>query len=256
MIESGQMSSPRTVVVTGCAAGIGEGVVRRFAGAGDNVVMIDIDKDGLARLEAELTGAGTVVSVPGDVTDAALLDDAVALAVERFGRVDVLVGAAGGHSGAQAAEEVTDETWQKSLDLNLTSAFKSARAVIPVMKQQGSGRIIMVSSATGRMPTTVASSVIHYAVAKAGIMGLVRQLAVELGPHGVTVNAVAPGTTYTPRVERIRTRESLSGIAATIPLGRVAEVEDQVGPIYFLAGADASYLTGVVLDVNGGRVMS
>jgi NAD(P)-dependent dehydrogenase (short-subunit alcohol dehydrogenase family) len=114
----------------------------------------------------------------------------------------------------------------------------------------------MVSSATGRMPTTVASSVIHYAVAKAGIMGLVRQLAVELGPHGINVNAVAPGTTFTPRVERIRTRESLSGIAATIPLGRVAEIEDQVGPIAFLASPDADYLTGVVLDVNGGRIMS
>jgi 3-oxoacyl-[acyl-carrier protein] reductase len=250
-------SPPSTVLVTGAAAGIGEGVARAFAAQGANVVLADLDGDRLEVLAGELRGQAKAVKAARlNVTDTAGVEELVASTCDEFGSVDVLIGAAGGHAGAKPSEEVTDDEWERSLSLNLGSAFKCARAVIPIMKHQRNGRIVLISSATARMPTTVASSVVHYAVAKAGIMGLVRQLAVELGPYSVTVNGVAPGTTYTPRVERIRTIESLGGIAATVPLGRVATVEDQVGPIMFLASEAAKYVTGAVLDVNGGRIMS
>ena len=247
----------RTVLVTGAAAGIGEGVARAFAAQGANLLLMDLDADRLTDLANELSGVAAAVEIaPIDVTQTEDVDKAVGKAVDAFGSVDVLVGAAGGHTGAKSAEQIDDDEWDRSIGLNLGSAFKCARAVIPVMKANRSGRIVFISSATGRMPTMSASSVLHYAVAKAGIMGLVRQLAVELGPFEVTVNAVAPGTTYTPRVQKFRSLESFGEIAASIPLGRVASVDDQVGPIMFLASDAARYLTGVVLDVNGGRIMS
>jgi NAD(P)-dependent dehydrogenase (short-subunit alcohol dehydrogenase family) len=151
--------------------------------------------------------------------------------------------------------EVSDYEWDAGITLNLTSAFKAARAVIPMMKRAGAGRIIMISSASGRMPTTVAAGVCYYAASKAGLLGLTRILALELGPYGITVNAVAPGTTYTDRVARFRSIETFDRIAETIPLGRIGTVEDQVGPILFLASPAARYVTGATIDVNGGRLM-
>lgn len=247
---------PQTVLVTGGATGIGEGVSRAFCEQGATVVVADLDGEGLERLGESLRAApGRVVGSLTDVTDSTAVDGLVSETVAAHGGIDVLVVAAGGYQGAKKAEEVTDDEWERVLLLNLTAAFKVARAVIPVMKDAGSGRIVMISSATGRMPTLAASSVVHYTAAKAGMIGLVKQLALELGPHGVTVNAVAPGTTWTPRVQRLRSPESFADITATIPLERIADVADQIGPIMFLASEAAAYMTGAVLDVNGGRLM-
>jgi NAD(P)-dependent dehydrogenase (short-subunit alcohol dehydrogenase family) len=246
----------RTAIITGAATGIGAGAARGLAAAGANIVLVDLDEDGLEREAGELEGLGArVVGVRADATDTADSTRMVEAALTSFGSVDILVTAAGGHGGAVPTEDLSDEAWEKGIALNLTSTFKSARAVIRPMKDRRYGRIIMISSGSGRMPTMSAPSVSHYAAAKTGILGLARQLAIELGPYEITVNAVAPGTTRTPRVERIRSEESLAKIAGDIPLGRVASVGDQVGPILFLASDAAGYITGATLDVNGGRLM-
>jgi len=251
------MTRRRTSIVTGAAGGIGEGVARGLARRGDGVVLVDLNEERLTVVEAEMKASGaSVISVPTDVTASGDLARMVEAAVAAFGGVEVFVAAAGGHGGAKPAEAVEDEEWEASIALNLTGVFKSARAVIPVMREAGYGSMVFVSSATGQMPTTSMPSVSYYAAGKAGVQGLTRQLAVEFGPYGVTVNAVAPGTTLTDRVRRLRPPEALERIAETIPLGRIAEVEDQVGPILFLTSDEARYITGVTLDVNGGRLMS
>ncbi|MPZ14947.1 MAG: SDR family oxidoreductase [Chloroflexi bacterium] len=246
----------QTVMITGAAAGIGAGVAAGFANLGANLVLADIDEEELASLDNNLTARGVdVLASRTDVTSAAGLKALVNAAVERFSGIDVLVVAAGGFSGSKTIEEVSDEEWEAGVALNLSSAFKTARAVVPVMKRARAGRIIMISSASGRMPTNVAAGVCYYAASKAGLLGLTRVLAIELGPYGVTVNAVAPGTTYTERVAKFRSLETFDRIAETVPLGRISTVEEQVGPILFLASPPARYITGATLDVNGGRLM-
>jgi NAD(P)-dependent dehydrogenase (short-subunit alcohol dehydrogenase family) len=243
-------------MITGAAAGIAAGAASAFAGQGANLVLADINEaalgqlaDGLRRRDVDVLAART------DVTDTVELAGLVEAAESRFGAIDVLVAAAGGFTGSKSVEEVSDDEWEAGIALNLTSAFKTTRAVIPIMKRARAGRIIMISSASGRMPTTVAAGVCYYAASKAGLLGLTRILALELGPFGVTVNAVAPGTTYTERVSRFRSIETFDAIAETIPLGRISAVEDQIGPILFLASPAAGYITGATLDVNGGRLM-
>lgn len=249
-------TGPKTVIVTGAATGIGEGVAREVARQGWNLVLDDLDDQGLQRVADDLAQNGTeVMTSTASVTSTDELAQMVEDVMARFGRIDGLVVAAGGHFGARPTEDLSDEEWESTIALNLTGAFKTARAVIPAMKAASGGRIVMISSATGRMPTMTAQSVSSYAAAKAGVIGFVKQLAVELGPHDITVNAVAPGTTWTQRVEKIRTRESLDTIAAAVPLGRIAEIDDQVGPIVFLLSDASRYMTGCVLDVTGGRIM-
>jgi 3-oxoacyl-[acyl-carrier protein] reductase len=246
----------RTVLVTAGVAGIGGGVTRAFAQHGADVVVADLDGPGLARLELELAELGIgVLARRVDATDSAAIDRLVAEAVERFGGIDILVSAAGGYSGPRGITDVSDEEWESGMALNVTTAFKAIRAVTPVMRTAGRGRIIVLSSASGRQPSMATSSVVYYAAGKAALLGLMRQSAIELGPHGITVNAVAPGTTYTPRLARFRSRDTFEAINRQVPLGRISEVEDQVGPILFLASDAAGYVNGATLDVNGGRLM-
>jgi 3-oxoacyl-[acyl-carrier protein] reductase len=248
-------NAQRTVIVTGAGSGIGEAAARGFVAAGYRTVLADRDLAAAMRVAGDLGSGDNVFTVEADITSSASTRELAAATVQRFGGIDVLVNAAGGHGGGTAIEDITDEEWDRGIALNLTGAFRVAQAVVPAMKKAGRGSIVLVSSAAGRTPTTAAPGVPHYVAAKAGVIGLVKQMAVELGPFGIIVNSVAPGTTYTPRVARIRSEESFSGIAATVPLGRIATVDDQVGPIIFLASDAARYMTGTTLDVNGGRIM-
>jgi len=252
----GSRFAGRTVLVTAGAAGIGGGVARAFAEQGANIVVGDIDAEGLGRLteETEDLGVGVLTRVL-DATDSSEVESLVADTVERFGGVDVLVSAAGGYGGPRSLLEVSDEDWDAGMALNVSTAVRAIRAVAPTMIGAGHGRIIVLSSASGRQPSMSTSSVVYYAAGKAALLGLMRQCAIELGPHGITVNAVAPGTTYTPRLARFRSRDTFEAINRQVPLGRIAEVEDQLGPILFLASDDAGYVNGATLDVNGGRLM-
>lgn len=252
----GSRFAGRTVLVTAGAEGIGGGAARAFAQQGADIVVGDLDGAALERLEEETRELGVgVLANCVDATDSTQVEAMTNEAVDRFGRVDVLVSAAGGYGGPRGLLDVSDEEWDAGMALNVSTAFKAIRAVTPTMIAAGHGRIIVISSASGRAPSMATSSVVYYAAGKAALLGLMRQCAIELGPHGITVNAIAPGTTYTPRLARFRSRETFEAINRQVPLGRIAEVEDQMGPLLFLASDDAGYVNGATLDVNGGRLM-
>jgi 3-oxoacyl-[acyl-carrier protein] reductase len=244
----------RTAIVTGAGAGIGNGVAIALAQCGARVLAADIDLEAVTSTSRKLADKGLQCEPRKvDVTQQGDIDALVDAATGDGGGIDILVTSAGGFSRISGIEEITDVEWDRGLAVNMTGMFRCCRAVVPHMKHRGGGRIITVSSATGRMPLNLTS--VHYAAAKAGILGFTKHLARELAPFNITVNAVAPGTTRTPRVDAMYSEEHFDRIGKLTPLGRIAEIDDQVGPILFLASDLAGYMTGTTLDVNGGKVM-
>lgn len=242
-------------VVTGGARGIGRGAAEAFAEAGARVYVVDIDEAGgedVARAIQKQGGAASFIAC--DVTDARRVADTFARVVAEAGRIDVLVNSAGGFWKQLSVEETPEEEWDKVIDLNLKSIFLCAQAVIPTFKRQKSGRIVSIGSQAG--VTVMQPSSPPYCAAKAGVHSLTRVLAFELGKHGVTANAIAPGTTATERVVAVRSQEQRDMIGKGTLVGRIGEVSDMVGWILFLASPEASYLTGQTLSVNGGRFMA
>jgi NAD(P)-dependent dehydrogenase (short-subunit alcohol dehydrogenase family) len=245
----------QVAVVTGAAVGIGGAVAEMFAREGARVVALDIDPHGLAAMEQRLVAAGAdTLALPADATSVPDIGRAIDAAAGRWGRIDVLVNNAGGFFKVVTVEEIADDEWDEILRLNLTSVFIGCKAVLPIMKRQRRGRIVNVASIAGRSGNVPTAA--HYAAAKGGILAFTRQVAREVAAHGITVNAVAPGTTGTPRVMRARTPEATRAIAAAIPVGRLGTPEEIAEAVLFLASGAASFVTGAVLDVNGGQAMS
>lgn len=249
----------KVALISAAAAGIGRATAMIIAREGGTVVAVDVEPAGLDRLTADIVAAGgRALGVRADALDAASVEGAVWRAVEAHGRIDILINGVGGSTvvGRPAAllDELTLEEWQKLLHFNLTGTFLFCHAVIPIMKRQRSGKIVNLSSIAGRGLSQASSSA--YAAAKGGIIALTRKLAFELGPHGVTVNAIAPSLTLSERIrphwER-RTADAQAAEIKRIPLGRVATPEDQARVICFLASADADFVTGVTIDVTGGQ---
>jgi NAD(P)-dependent dehydrogenase (short-subunit alcohol dehydrogenase family) len=243
---------PQRVLVTGAAHGIGRGVVEALLGAGSNVAAADVDFDAVSELAVE-GGPGRVHPLAVDVADGASVTAMVAAADGSMGGIDGLVCCAGGFPRVRGVEELSDEEWHGVIDVNLFGSFACCRAVFPAMKRAGGGAIVCVSSEAGRSPGWLTGA--HYVAAKAGTIGLVRHVAREGGPHGIRVNALAPGTTLTERVRGLYSPEQERSLAAATPLGRLAEVGEQVRPILFLLSGQSDYVNGATLDVNGGRLM-
>lgn len=244
------------VVVTGAVRGIGRGIAHAFAARGATVHALDILADGLDETVATAVPArgGSVRPVVVDVTDCAAVGAAVA-AIEDGGAVDVAVHSAGGvrGQGKQAVEDITPEQWRAIQAVNVDGAFHLAKAVAPAMKRAGRGRIVVISSRAG---LAVSLTGIHsYGTAKAAQIGLVRQLAAELGPHGITVNSVAPGFMPTSP-DYVRQWESYGpeGQKALIErtaMRRLGRPEDIAHAVMFLASDYASWITGQTLPVTG-----
>lgn len=244
----------RAAVVTGGSRGIGRAVVERLAEAGVDVA-INYVRDEAAADEARRAAVGRGVRafvVRGDVSR---VRDAEALACEtyeKFGRLDFLVCNAGLWEGAPV-EEMNEELWDKTLDTNLRGTWAACRAAVPYMKRQGAGRIVIVSSTAGQRGEPFYS---NYAASKGGQISFTKSLAVELAPHGINVNAVAPGWVLTEMTAGALSGEDERRAAeATIPLGRIADPVDVAGPIVFLCSDWARHVTGEVLNVNGGSVL-
>jgi 3-oxoacyl-[acyl-carrier protein] reductase len=242
-------------MVTGAAKGIGAVTAEAFAREGARVAALDVDGAGLDATVATLTAAGAaVVGLKTDVTSASDIRSAVEQVLGRWDRIDVLVNNAGGFAAMRALENTSEAEWDAILRSNLTSAFLASRAVLPAMKRQRAGRIVNLASVVARGGAVRVPA--HYAAAKAGVIALTRMLALEVAAVGITVNAVAPGTTATDRVLAARTPEETARVAAAIPLGRLGQPAEVADAILFLASDAARFVTGAVLDVNGGQEMA
>ena len=246
----------QTVVVTGAARGIGGGIAEGFAVRGARVWACDLLADELATLKMRVKpGRGGAIETR--TLDLASSSEVNAL-VDAIGDIDVLVHVAGGVRGQskKPVEDVSDAEWQAIQDGNLTGAFYAARAVVPGMKRRKAGRIIVISSRAGLGVSL--TGIQSYATAKAAQIGLVRQLAHELGPFGITVNSVAPGFLRTsPDYERQWQSYGTDGQKAMVErvaMRRLGEPEDIAHAVMFLASPYASWITGQVLPVTGGPI--
>lgn len=241
----------RSALVTGAGHGIGRGIAQAFARLGARTLAVDINRDGLA--ETAAGSEGTLETAFVDVTEAATISGAI----RAFGPVDILVHSAGGVCGqvGRSAEDVTPAEWQAILAVNLTGAFLVAQAVIPGMKAAGRGRIVTISSGAGIGISL--TGIQAYAAAKAGEIGLTRQLAHELGPCGITVNSVAPGFVRSnPTTERqweAYGPEGQKRLLEGVAMRRLGTVEDIVHAVLFLSSDLAGWINGQTLSVDGGK---
>lgn len=243
----------RSVAITGAAGGIGAAAAEAFAAQGAHLFLLDIDGQRVQDIAAGLQGSASAEGLAVDITDEAAVASAFAR-IEAAGHgLDVLVNCAGGYKKLLTVEQMDLAEWEATIALNLRSVFLCCRAAIPALKRSAAGRIVNVTSISGR--TVHAASSPAYGAAKAGVTQLTRFLAYELGPHGVTANTIAPLTTLTPRVAALRSAEDVERIAAQVPLRRLAKVEDHVAAMLYLASDGAGFVTAVHIDTNGGRVM-
>lgn len=244
----------RVALVTGGSRGIGKAVVTLLASYGAKVVVNYLrDERAAAETVAEAKEmGGDVVAIQADVSKLDEGDRLVKETVERFGRVDFLICNAGIWQGA-AIESMPEELWDRTMDINLKGTWSVCRSAAPVMKKQGFGRIVIVSSTAGQRGEEFYS---NYAASKGGQIAFTKSLSSELAPSGVNVNSVAPGWVITDMTSDVFSDDAaVASIGKTIPRGKVATPEEIAGPIVFLCSRWADNITGEILNVNGGSVL-
>ena len=238
----------RVAIVTGGASGMGAATVRRLATDGAHVVIVDRNTDLAWEVAAQVGGT----AMAGDVADSSFCDGTVAAAVRQFGRLDVLVNAAGVIVRA-SGEHTTDEQWARIMGVNVSGTFFMCRAALRVMKERGSGAIVNFGSIWGDLGSV---GVAAYCASKGAVHNLTRALALDHAGDGIRVNAVCPGEVNTPMLQSERaeavTDELLAHIAATVPMGRLAEPDEIARVVCFLASDEASYMTGALVSVDAG----
>ncbi|MBI2525937.1 MAG: SDR family oxidoreductase [Candidatus Rokubacteria bacterium] len=253
MSAADQELSGRVAIVTGAGAGIGAGLAAALAGAGAAVAVADIDEAGAAATVRgiEETG-GRALAVRVDVSDAGPVEDMVRRTAAAFGGVDVLVNNAG-IATTELVEDLDEARWRRVLDVNLTGAFLCSKAVLPLMRAKGWGRIVNIASvAAKRISFTGAAS---YTASKAGLLGFTRHLAYEVAPYGINVNAICPGPTLTPMYERNADEQTRRERIAMVPKGRWITPGDLGRVTVFLCSEAADPLCGLALDVDGGSLL-
>ncbi len=242
----------RVAIVTGAGRGIGLGIAMAFAREGAHVAVCEIDSslldDAMVKIKA---AGGEARAFQMDVTNRQQIQDVVSEVCDQWGTIDILVNNAGIYE-VLPFEEITEAQWDRLLAVNLKGAFLCCQAVLPAMIRQGEGRIINMASSAGKTGGRLAGA--HYSVSKAGVICLAKQLARELGSHGITVNAVAPGRIDTPMIQ-IASEEENEAFRLQTPLGRLGTPADVANAVVFLASDEASFITGEILDVNGGLLI-
>jgi NAD(P)-dependent dehydrogenase (short-subunit alcohol dehydrogenase family) len=247
--------SGKVAVITGGASGLGFAYARRFLAEGARVVIADVAD---ARAAAEkLDGSGRALGVTADVSDGATARAMAEAAVARFGRIDVLVNNAAVFAALKPRrfDEIDEPEWDRVMAVNVKGTWNCARAVVPVMRAQGGGRIVNVASAIVAKGTAL---LLHYVTSKGAVVALTRALARELGPEGITVNAVAPGLILS---DGVLANPDITGFQSAAvmqarSLRREAFPEDVEGTVVFLASDDSAFMSGQTLVVDGGSVFS
>ncbi|MBK1867540.1 3-oxoacyl-ACP reductase FabG [Taklimakanibacter albus] len=242
----------KSVLVTGGSKGIGKGIARVFAEAGCKVLITARHENVAKEAAAELSKAGgTVAAFAADVTDYKSMQAAADFAVKTHGGLDILCANAGIFPQVKI-EEMTDETWDITVDTNLKGTFLSVKACLPALKKSGQGRIIITSSITG--PVTGFPGWTHYGATKAGQLGFMRTACMELAKFGITVNAVLPGNIATEGLADLGP-DYENTMAASIPLKRLGRVEDIGYAALYFATKEAAYVTGQTIIVDGGQII-
>jgi NAD(P)-dependent dehydrogenase (short-subunit alcohol dehydrogenase family) len=242
----------RVAVVTGAAAGMGLAVARRLAADGHQVALVDRDGDTLTRATDDLRTTGARVrAVQADVADRAAVDEAIATVRAELGPIGIMVTSAG-FDEFQSFTDITPDSWERMLAVNLTGTFHCLQAAIPDMLAAGWGRIVTISSSSAQ---SGAARMAHYVASKGGVVGLTKALAVEYAPHGITVNTIPPGFIDTPMARRAEARgdlPSIEAVAARTPVRRAGTPDDIAAACAYLCSEEAGYVTGQLLGVNGG----
>lgn len=248
----------RTALVTGGANGIGRAIAQALAANGARVAVVDIAQEALDGVAEELTSqGGECLGLLGDVTDYSRMCSVVAEITARWGGLDILVNNAGINTsgGRVVLHEYPPETWDKIMAVDLDGVFHTSRAAIPALLARGGGRIVNICSIAGLVPLRLQSA---YVAAKAAVVNLTRSMALEYGPQGILVNAVAPGSTLTRGTEALfygangSYTEKAASLIAHIPLGRPGKPEEIAAAVLFLTAPEASYITGAIIPVDGG----
>jgi 3-oxoacyl-[acyl-carrier protein] reductase len=246
----------QVALITGASTGIGAALARAFGAAGAGVVVhYGRSAEAAQAVARDIEAAGgAALLAQADVADPAQLEGLRDVALERFGRVDVLINNAGSLVRRTPIAESTDALAREVLDINFTSTVAMCRLVVPAMQRQGRGNIINVTSIAARNGGGNGS--VLYAASKGAVSTFTRGLARELAPYGIRVNALSPGVIRTPFHERFTNQQQMDAMVATIPMGRAGTPEECVGTVFFLASdALSGYVTGQIIEVNGGQYM-
>ncbi len=243
----------RTAIISGAAGlnGIGFATAKAFAAQGARVAILDINAEGAKAAAAQL--GPEHIGLGCDVTNRASCEEAAQAAIKAFGRVDALINNAGVTQPVKVWE-ITEADWNRIQDVNLKGVLFLSQAVIPQMKAQKSGSIACMSSVSAQRGGGILGGA-HYSAAKAGVLGLAKAMARDLGPDGIRVNCVAPGLIQTDIIAGKLTEERKAQIASEIPLGRLGRAQDVANAFLFLASDLSAYLTGNTIDVNGGLLI-
>jgi NAD(P)-dependent dehydrogenase (short-subunit alcohol dehydrogenase family) len=242
--------SGRVAIVTGAARGLGRAIAERLYERGAAVV-VNVRDQSRARAVAESLGE-RAIAIPGDVAAEGVPAAIVEATLDRFGRIDILVNNAA-FARSTRFPELSAAEWRQALEVNLTAPFILTKAVLPTMKEAHYGRIINISSSAGRTVSTLGGA--HYTASKAGMLGLTRAAAKELGKFGITVNAVCPGMIDTELTHENASPELLERLAASYPIPRLGTAIEVADLVCFLASEAAGYMTGTSLDITGGDLM-
>lgn len=245
----------RVAVVTGGASGMGEATCHELGRRGHKVAVLDVNGDAAQRVAEDLRGAGvTALGVAVDVSDRRAVDDAFAKVRTELGQVHILVTSAGVVDFAPFTE-ITEQAWQRLIDVNLTGTFHCCQVAIPDMLEAGWGRIVMISSSSAQRGSP---KMAHYAASKGALISLTKSLAREYGPTGITVNNIPPSGIETPMQQQSQAAGLLppnEQMAAGIPVGHLGTGDDIAAAVGFLCSEEAGFITGQVLGVNGGSVL-
>ena len=242
----------RVAVVTGAASGMGRTIGRHLADRGHRVALLDLDGDGAERAAEELRAQGKpAMGRKVDVADRAAVDQALGDVRAEFGPIEIMVTSAG-LDEFESFTKISIAAWDRMVAVNLTGTFHCLQAVVPDMLAARWGRIVTISSSSAQ---SGAARMAHYVASKGGVVGLTKALAVELAPHGITVNTIPPGFIDTPmarRAEAAGNLPSIDAIAARTPVRRAGTPDDVAAACAFLCSDEAGYITGQLIGVNGG----